>query len=100
MRPMRRAILLAFLAIGGAACATGARWERPGATEVERRRDETECAAQASRDRSVPVQRVGTPSGRPTDGIDVGTVRDFESGVFAECMRTRGYERVPARPPA
>src|SRR5262245_57547620 len=100
MRTVRRAILLAFLAIGGAACATGARWDRPGATEAESRRDETECAAQASRDRSVAVERVSTSSGRPTDGIDLGTVRDFESGVFAECMRTRGYERVPTRPPA
>jgi hypothetical protein len=95
MSRMRRAILLIFLTLGVAACATGARWQRHGATEGERRRDETECAARASRDRSVPV----TPSGRPPDGVDVGTVRDFESGVFAECMRTRGYERVPARPP-
>src|SRR5262245_17181249 len=37
MRAVRRAVLLAFLAIGGAACATGARWERPGAAEARRR---------------------------------------------------------------
>jgi hypothetical protein len=37
---------------------------------------------------------------RPTEGIELVTVRDFDAGVFDECMRTRGYERVPARPPA
>lgn len=98
---MRRVLALSLLALWSAACATGARWERPGATEADRRRAETECAAQANRDHSVPAQRIITrPGGRTTEGIELVTVRDFESGVFDECMRTRGYERVPARPPA
>ena len=98
---MWRVFALTFLALGSVACATGARWERPGATEADRRRDETECAAQASRDRSVPAQRTITRSGgRTTEGMELVTVRDFDSGVFDECMRTRGYARVPARPPA
>ena len=98
---MWRVFALTFLALGSVACATGARWERPGATEAERRRDETECAAQANRDRSVPAQRIVTrPGGRTTEGMELVTVRDFDSGVFDECMRARGYARVPARPPA
>ena len=132
---MWRAIFLTLLALGGAACATGARWERSGATEDDRRRDEAECAAQANRDYSVPAQRIIARSGgRTTEGMGLVTVRDFDSGVFEshasrrrrpsapalpparrwtpqrnriqphdagvfeECMRTRGYERVPARP--
>ena len=89
------------MALGAAACATGARWERPGGTEAERRRDETECAAQANRDRSVPAQRIVSRSGgRTTESMGLVTVRDFDSGIFDECMRTRGYDRVPARPSA
>jgi hypothetical protein len=98
---MWRVRALAFLALWSVACATGARWERPGGTEAERRRDEAECAARANRDRSVPTQRITTRSGgRTTESMELVTVRDFDSGVFDECMRTRGYERVPARPPA
>lgn len=130
---MWRAIFLTLLALGGAACAPGARWDRdrPGATEDDRRRDEMECAAQANRDYSVPAQRIIARSGgRTTEGMGLVTVRDFDSGVFEttvpsastvgtstttgtpldpqrnriqpydagvfeECMRTRGYERVP-----
>jgi hypothetical protein len=98
---MWRVLAPTLLALCSVACATGARWERPGATDAERRRDETECAAQANRDRSVPAQRsVTRPGGRTTEGMELVTVRDFDSGVFDECMRTRGYERVPGRPPA
>jgi hypothetical protein len=90
------------LILGSAACAPGARWERPSATEADRRRDETECTSLASRDRSIPVPRnmssSSTRAGR--DGIELATVRDFEPGVFDECMRTRGYERIPVRPPS
>jgi hypothetical protein len=100
---MRRTVVLALTltALGATACATGVRWERTGGTEAERRRDEAECAARANRDRSVPAQRISARSGsRTTEGIEFVTVRDFDSGVFDECMRTRGYERVPTRPPA
>jgi hypothetical protein len=98
---MWRVPVLILLTLGSAACATGVRWERSGATEAEQRRDESECAARANRDRSVPAQRIVTrSSGRTTEGMELVTVRDFDSGVFDECMRTRGYERVPARPPA
>jgi hypothetical protein len=99
---MWRVVGLTLLALGSVACATtGARWERSGATEADRRRDEAECAAQANRDRSVPAQRITTRSdGRATQSVELVTVRDFDTGAFDECMRTRGYERVPARPPA
>ena len=98
---MWRPLVLAFLALGSAACATGARWERPGATEADRRREEAECAAQANRDRSVPAQRITSrPGGRTTENIELVTVRDFDTGAFDECMRTRGYRKVPATAPA
>jgi hypothetical protein len=100
VRHARLAVLLALL-LGGAACAGRVRWERPGGTEAERRRDETECAAQANRDRAVPAQRiVGRADGRTGESIELVTVRDVDSGAFYECMRDRGYVRVPVRPPA
>jgi hypothetical protein len=98
---MRRVVVLALCALGSAACGAGVRWERSGATEAERQRDETECASRANRDRSVPAQRITTRSGtRSTESIELVTVRDFDSDLFDECMRTRGYRRVPTRPPA
>jgi hypothetical protein len=97
---MRRAVATSLVALATVACATGARWERPGGTDAARRRDEAECAAQANRDHSVPAQRItARPGGGTTEGIELVTVRDFDSGAFDECMRTRGYARVPARPP-
>lgn len=97
---MWRAVAMSLLALGAVACATGARWERPGGTDAERRRDEAECASLANRDRSVPSQRItARPGGGTTESTELVTVRDFDSGVFDECMRVRGYARVPARPP-
>jgi hypothetical protein len=93
--------VLALAVLGSTACATGARWERSGGTEAERRRDETECAAQANRDRPVPAQRIMTgPGGRTSESVELVTIRDFDSGAFDECMGTRGYQRVSPRPPA
>ena len=100
---MWRRLGLAFLAVSCLACATGARWERPGATEADRRRDETECTSLASRDRSVPTQRIisSSRSGRAqNDNIEMATVRDSDPAAFDECMRTRGYQRVPSQPGA
>jgi hypothetical protein len=97
---MGRVFSLIAVLLGSAACATGARWERPGGTEAERRLDETECASLANRDRSVPAQRIIARSGtRTTESIELVTVRDFDLGFFDQCMRARRYERVPARPP-
>ena len=97
---MRRVLVLIAVLLGSGACAAGAGWQRPGGTEAERQRDETECAAQANRDRAIPARRIIARSGtRTTEGIELVTVRDFDSGAFDECMRARRYERVPARPP-
>ena len=97
---MGRALAL-VLALWIAACTAGPRWERPGATGADRQRDEAVCAAQANRDRSVPAQRVITRAGgRITESMELVTVRDFDSDAFDACMRTRGYERVPAQRPA
>jgi hypothetical protein len=92
-------IVLALVVIGSTACAAAVRWERSDATETERQRDETECGARASRESTVPSARmVGTSPGTPADPQRV-RVQLYDSGVFDECMQTRGYERVPARPP-
>jgi hypothetical protein len=97
---MWRVLALIVVLVGSAACGAGVRWERAGGTETERRRDETDCAALANRDRSVPAQRITRAGGRTTESVELVTVRDFDSGVYDECMKTRGYQRVPARPPA
>jgi hypothetical protein len=91
-RAVRRDLVLAVVlaGLGTAACGAGTRWERPGATDAERRRDEAECAGLANRDHAVPVQR--TRQGQ--DGLELTTVRDFDTRAFGECMRSRGYQAV------
>jgi hypothetical protein len=84
-----RAIVLTLLVLGSAACGAGARWERPGMTEDDRLRDEAKCAA-----------IIAQPGGCATEGMELVTVREFDSGAFDECMRTRGYQRVSGTPPA
>lgn len=98
---MLRAVIPALAILAGAACGAGVHWERAGGTEAERQRDETECVGLANRDRSVPVQRgvLGSSTRRGSDSIELATVRDFDSGVFHECMKARGYQQVPNRPP-
>jgi hypothetical protein len=97
---MRRALALIVALLGSGACAAGVRWEKAGGNEGDQRRDETECTARANRDRSVPAQRVISRSSVGTvESIELVTVRDFDWGAFEECMRARGYDRVPPRPP-
>jgi hypothetical protein len=97
---MRRLVTLALVVMAGVSCAAAIRWEKPGVSEGERQRDETDCTARASRESSVPTaSTVGTTPGTPYDP-QRARVEAYDAGVFDECMRTRGYERVPARPPA
>ena len=93
-------MVLALVAIAGASCSAAIRWEKSGVGEAERQRDETDCTARASRESTVPsAQGVGTTPGTPY-GSETTQIRPYDAGLFDECMRSRGYERVPARPPA
>jgi hypothetical protein len=97
---MLRVMVLALVAVAGVSCSTAIRWEKSGAGDAERRRDETECTARASLEGDVPAtQSVGTTPGTPYDPQRT-RIRSYDATLFEECMRTRGYERVPARPPA
>ncbi len=96
---MRGVVVLTLVTLVGAACGTAARWERSGASATDLRRDETECSSLASRDRSVPTQRLSRTGTRYNENVELVTVRDFDSGAFDECMKARGYARVAPRPP-
>lgn len=97
---MRRVMALALVVMAGTSCSTAIRWEKSGAGDAERQRDETECTARASRESTVSTaQRTGTTTGTPYDPQRT-RIQPYDATVFEECMRTRGYERVPARPPA
>jgi hypothetical protein len=95
---MRRVLALILLAITGAACSATVKWEKAGASAAERQRDETDCTSQASRQSSVPTaQNIGVTPGTPVDP-QATRIRSFDTTVFEECMRTRGYERVAPTP--
>jgi hypothetical protein len=99
---MRRAAALTLAILASAACGAGVRWERAGGTEAERQRDEAECAGLANRDPSIPAQRgtmASSSTRRGSDSMELTTLRDFDTGVFSECMKARGYQQVPSRPP-
>jgi hypothetical protein len=96
---MRRVVVLAFVVIASASCSAAIRWEKPGVGAGERQRDETECTSLASRASTVPTQSVGSTSGTVVSPQDA-RIQPYDADRFEDCMRTRGYERVPARPPA
>jgi hypothetical protein len=98
--PTRRLVVLAVAAVSTVGCTAAVRWEKPGASEAQRQRDETECVSRSSREGVVPsAQTVGTSPGTPTDPQRT-RVLTTDPAVFDECMKARGYERVaPSRPP-
>jgi hypothetical protein len=96
---MRRMVVLAFVVIASASCSTAIRWGKPGVGAGEQQRDETECTSLATRESIVPTaQSVGTTSGTPVSSQDI-RIQPYDAGRFEDCMRTRGYERVPVHPP-
>ena len=60
---MKRTIVLAVAVMSIVGCAAAVRWEKSGASEAERRRDETECTSRASRE-----ERPVGPDGRDQPG--------------------------------
>src|SRR5262245_66415353 len=95
-QPVRRAVTLALVAIVGTSCSSAMRvqWQKAGVSAAEQQRDETDCTSQASRQSSVPTaQNVGVTPGTPVDP-QATRVRPFDSVVYEECMKTRGYERI------
>ncbi len=97
---VRGTVVVALVVIGIAGCATAVRWEKSGASEGERQRDETECMARASREGAVPSgQSVGTGTS-PSLPVDPQRARTqgFDAATLDECMAGRGYTRASPRP--
>ena len=93
-------MVLTFVVLASASCSSAIRWEKSGVGVGEQQRDETECTSLASRESSVPTaQSTATSTGTPYDP-QRARIQPYDAGVFEECMRTRGYQRVPSRPPA
>jgi hypothetical protein len=92
---IRRGIVLALVILVGASCAATVRWEKPGVADADRRRDETDCTSQASREGTGPsVQTYGATSVQPTPQ----RAQTLDLIAFEDCMKARGYQRVPASP--
>jgi len=97
---MRRILILALVVIAGVSCSQAVRWQKSGISAAEQQRDEADCTARASREASVPTAaRVGSGTNPPYDPQQA-QVQAYDVNVFAECMRSRGYEQVtPAAKP-
>jgi hypothetical protein len=91
---------LVALALGACADAS-ASWQKPGATEAQRRQDYQSCRAlaqdssQAGIDQDLAASRAGTfhgPAGAEPPGSDVNTAasRASSAGLIA-CMTDKGY---------
>jgi hypothetical protein len=97
---MRRLVALALTVLVGSGCSTVVRWEKPGGSEADRQRDETDCTGLASRETTVPTaQSAGTGYGTPTDS-QRSRIRTYDASAFEECMKGRGYQRIAPLPPA
>jgi hypothetical protein len=91
---MRHVVILTLLVLGVVGCAATVRWDKTGVSDAERQRDQTECASRASLESSAPVaQSSGTMYSAPVDSNRV-QVRPYDTQVYDECMRARGYERA------
>jgi hypothetical protein len=99
-RPMRRLAVFVLIALGSVACGAAIRWEKAGASEAERQKDETECTSLASREGTAPTARDAAASATTPVGYQRTRVEPYNPTVFDECMGTRGYQRVSPRPPA
>jgi hypothetical protein len=97
---MRRIAVLAVALACALGCASAVRWQKSGASDAERQRDETECVSRASREGTIPTaQTVGTATGTPAES-QRARIAQFDPALVEECMKARGYERVPpSRPP-
>jgi hypothetical protein len=82
------------LALLLAACAPAAVWERPGATDAERRRDETECASLATEERMVPRRRAVGRAGRE-EVLELEREYRFDTERYEACLVARGYRKAP-----
>jgi hypothetical protein len=97
---MRRLGAFVLIALVGASCSSAVRWQKAGVGAADQRRDETECTGLANREATVPsASTVGTSTttGTPLDP-QRNRIQPYDAAAFEECMRTRGYERVPSRP--
>ena len=97
---MRRLVTLSLLILTGFGCSTVVRWEKPGGSEADRQRDETDCTGLASRETTVPTaQSAGTSYGTPVES-QRPRMRSYDASLFEECMKGRGYQQTAPRPPA
>jgi hypothetical protein len=92
--------LVLAVSLGGGACVAVTRWERAGATDAERRRDEAECWARADVERAVPARRIlRRPGGALDETVELVPRREVDGALYEACMRERGYRRVPGPEP-
>jgi hypothetical protein len=97
---MRRLGALVLVALVGVSCSSAVRWQKAGVAAADQRRDETVCTSLANRETTVPsASTVGTSTttGTPYDPQQ-NRIQTYDVAAFEECMRTRGYERVPPGP--
>ena len=91
------AVVAAALAL--ASCGTAVKWQKQGVGAAEQQKDETDCTSRANREATIPTAgAAGTTTGTPV-ASQQARIQTYDAQAFEECMRTRGYERVPARPP-
>jgi hypothetical protein len=87
-----------LVALVGVSCSSAVRWQKSGVAAPQQRQDETECTSLATREPTASTTTgygTGTTTTTPVDP-QRNRIQPYDAGVFEECMKTRGYERVPA----
>lgn len=95
---MRRTVVLGAAVVWTLGCSAAVRWEKTGASDAERRRDEAECVSLASREGTVPTaQSASASTATPLDYR--ARIQSYDTALVEQCMTGRGYRMVaPARP--
>jgi hypothetical protein len=96
---MRRTIVVGAAVVLTLGCTAAVRWEKTGASDAERRRDEAECVSLASREGTVPAAQTASAStATPLDSQRM-RIQSYDTALVDQCMTGRGYQVVaPARP--
>ena len=96
---MRRLVALAWWLSRGCHARPPSGGRRPGSRR-QSSNGTRPTARPADREGTVPAAstRSGVPAPAPALDSQRNRIQAYDPGVFEECMRTRGYERVPPAP--
>jgi hypothetical protein len=85
-----------LIAMAAVSCSTVVRWQKSGVSAAQQQQDETDCTGLANRETTISTASTTGASSTGSTPYDPqrNRIQTYDTAVFDDCMRTRGYERV------